>query len=83
MVALRITRDLIVELRIKLNSIGVYLIGPTDFYCDNQGVAKNTSVPKSTSNKKHKFINYHDVKRQYPESHALERKILSLTWMTC
>merc|ERR1712127_1017188 len=45
LVALRIARDLIVALRIKLKSIGVPLLGPTNVYCDNQGVMKNTSVP--------------------------------------
>ena len=55
---LRIYRDLIVELSIKLKSIGVSLIGPTDVHCDNQGVAKNTSVPKSMLNKKHNSIKY-------------------------
>ena len=59
--ALRIYRDLIVELRIKLKSVGFPLIVPTDVYCGNQGVAKNTSVPKSTLNKKHNSINYHVV----------------------
>ena len=59
--ALKITRDLIIELRIKLMSIGCPLLGPTNVYCDNQGVAKNTSVPELTLNKKHNFINYHVV----------------------
>ena len=54
-----ITRDLIFKLRIELKSIGIPLIGLTVFYCDNQGVVKNTSVPKSTLNKKHNSINYH------------------------
>jgi hypothetical protein len=62
LVALRITRDLIVELRIKLMSIGCPLLGPTNVYCDNQGVVKNTSVPESTLNKKHNSINYHVVR---------------------
>ena len=62
LVALRITHDLIVELRIKLKSIGVPLLGPTNVYCDNQGVVKNTSVPESTLNKKHNSINYHVVR---------------------
>ena len=35
LVALCISRDLIVELRIKMNSVGVSLKGPTDVYCDN------------------------------------------------
>ena len=62
LVALRISRDLIVELRLKLKSIGVPLLGPTNVYCDNQGVVKNTSIPESTLNKKHNSINYHVVR---------------------
>ena len=62
LVALRIARDLIVETRIKLKSIGVPLAGPTDVYCDNQGVVKNTSIPESTLQKKHNSINYHIVR---------------------
>ena len=37
-------------------------ITPTDVYCDNQGVVKNTSIPESTLNKKHNSINYHVVR---------------------
>ena len=60
--ALRIVRYLIFELRFKLKSIGVPLIGPMDVYCDNQVVVKNTSVNESTLNKKHNFVNYHIVR---------------------
>jgi hypothetical protein len=59
---MRICRDMIVELRIKLKSIGVPLLGPTDVYCDNQGVVKNVSIPESTLSKKHNEINYHVVR---------------------
>ena len=62
LVALRLARDLIVELRIKLKSIGVTLKIPTDVYCNNQGVANNTSFPKYMLNKKHNSINYHVVR---------------------
>ena len=62
LVAMRIARDFTVELRLKLKSIGVPLIGPTNMYCDNQGVVKNTSVPESTLSKKHNSINYHIVR---------------------
>ena len=46
----------------KLKSIGVPLKGPTNVYCDNQGVVKNTSVPESTLSKKHNAVNYHIVR---------------------
>ena len=60
--ALSIYRYLIVELRIKLKSIRVPLIGPTDIYCDNQGVVKNICIPESMLNNNRKSINYHVVR---------------------
>ena len=48
LMALHISRYLIVELRVKLKSIKVTLKAPTYIYCNNQGVAKNTINPKST-----------------------------------
>ena len=70
--ALRIARDLIVELRIKLKSIGVPLKGPMDVYCDNQGVVKDTSVPESTLNKKlNSSTTMLYAKRRQPESYTL------------
>lgn len=62
LVALRIARDLVVALRIKLKSLGVPLAGPTNVFCDNQGVVKNTSIPESTLSKKHNSINYHVIR---------------------
>ena len=61
-VAMRIARDLIVALRYKLHMFGVPLDRPTDTMCKNQGVVKNTSLPKSTLGKKHKSFNYHIVR---------------------
>ena len=63
LVELRIARDLIVEIRIKLESIGVPLKVPMDVYCDNQGVLNNTRIPESTLKKKHNSINYHVVRK--------------------
>ena len=62
LVALRIVRDRIVEMRIKLKAIGVPLLGPANVYCDNQGGVKNTSVPESTLSKKHNSIKFHIVR---------------------
>ena len=62
LVAMRIARDQIVAMRIKLRSIGVNIMSPTDVFCDNMGVVKNTSVPESTLSKKHNSINYHVVR---------------------
>ena len=60
--AMRQLRDNIVELRLKCKSIGLALDGPTDVYCDNQGVVKNTSIPESILSKKHNAVNYHIVR---------------------
>ncbi|KAL7549949.1 hypothetical protein ACHAWF_013200 [Thalassiosira exigua] len=62
LVAMRIARDMIVELRLKLKSIGIPMKGPANVYCDNQGVVKSTSIPKSTLSKKLNSINYHIVR---------------------
>jgi hypothetical protein len=58
LVAMRVARDLISALRIKLRYFGIPLIGPASLLCDNQGVVKNTSIPESTLTKKHNAINY-------------------------
>jgi hypothetical protein len=62
LVALRVARDLIAALRIKLRLFGVPLDGPASVLCDNQGVVKNTSIPESTLTKKHNAINYHIIR---------------------
>ncbi|KAL7526240.1 hypothetical protein ACHAWF_001690, partial [Thalassiosira exigua] len=62
LVAMRIARDMIVELRLKLKSIGVPMVGPANLFCNNQGVlVMNTSIPKSLLSKKHNSVNYHIV----------------------
>jgi hypothetical protein len=61
-VALRTCKDLIVSLRYKLRMFGVQVDGPTNVFCDNRGVVKNSSVPESTLMKKHNAINYHAVR---------------------
>lgn len=61
-VATRTGRDLIVAMRYKLRMFGVPIDGPTQVYCDNQGVVKNTSMPESVLSKKHNAINYHAVR---------------------
>jgi hypothetical protein len=62
LVAMRVARDLISALRIKLRYFGIPLIGPASLLCDNQGVVKNTSIPESTLTKKHNAINYHIIR---------------------
>ena len=53
LVALRISRDMILEIRIKLKRFGVPLSGPENILCDDNGVVKNTSINEYTLSKKH------------------------------
>ena len=38
---------------------GVPIEGPTNVFCDNDAVCKNTTLPESTLKKKHHSIAYH------------------------
>jgi len=58
---MRIARDLISGLRIKLKSFGIPIQGPASTYGYNGPMIKNTSIPELTLNKKHNSINYHIV----------------------
>jgi hypothetical protein len=51
--------ELIESLRYKLRMFGVPIDGPTNVYCDNEAVCKNTTIPESVLNKKHHSIAYH------------------------
>ena len=61
LVALRIERGVIVEIRIKLKMFGVPLASPEILFCDNNGVVNNTSIPESTLSNKYNAIKYHCV----------------------
>jgi len=60
--AMRMAVDLIQTLRYKLRMLGTQLHGPTEVYCDNESVFKNSSIDSSTLNKKHVSICYHRVR---------------------
>ena len=62
LIAMIISRDLIVALRYNLRIFGVPLDGPADVMCDNQGVVNNTSLPQSNLDKKHNAVNVHIVR---------------------
>ena len=51
-VAMRITRDLVVALHYKLRIFGIRLDRPSGVMCDDQGVANNKRLTKSTLGKK-------------------------------
>jgi len=54
--------DLIISLCYKLRMFGVPLFGPTNVFCDNQGVVNNTTRPESVLTKKHNQICYHCIR---------------------
>jgi hypothetical protein len=62
LVAMRIARDQISALRIKLKCFGVPIDGATNMFCDNNAVVKNVSLPESTLAKKHNAINFHIIR---------------------
>jgi hypothetical protein len=41
---------------------GIRIDGPTNVFCDNMAVVKNTSAPESRLKKKHMAIPYHRVR---------------------
>jgi hypothetical protein len=50
-------------LRYKLQMMGVQVDGPTNVFCDNESVVKNSTRPGSTLKKKHNAIAYHRVRK--------------------
>ena len=53
------TAEMVKALRYKLRMFGVTIEGPTDMFCDNKVVYKNSSTPESLVCKKHHIIAYH------------------------
>ena len=49
-------------LRYKLRMMGIQVDGPTNVFCDNESVVKNSPRPESTLKKKHNAIAYHRVR---------------------
>ena len=58
---MRVARDMVSALRIKLKCFGIPLIGPTNVFRNNNSVVLNVSIPESTLAKKHSAINYHII----------------------
>ena len=58
-VAMRISVELVEALRYKLRMFGIPIEGPTNVFCDNEAVTKNSIHPESTLKKKHNSIAYH------------------------
>ena len=58
-IAMRTAVEHIEALRYKLCMFGILIEGPTNVFCDNEAVFKNTTIPESTLKKKHNSICYH------------------------
>ena len=61
LVAMRIARDQVSALCIKLKCFRIPIDGATNMFCDNNAVVKNVSLPESTLSKKHNAINFHII----------------------
>jgi hypothetical protein len=63
-VAMRIAVELIQSLQCKLCMFGIPIDGPTNVYCDNEAVRKNSIFRESTLKKMHNSIAYHHTTRE-------------------
>jgi hypothetical protein len=61
-IAAKVAVEMIEGLRYKLRMMGVQVDGPTNVFCDNESVVKNSTKPESTLKKKHNAIAYHRVR---------------------
>ena len=61
-IAMKTVVEPIEALRYKLRMSGIPIEGPTNVFCDNEAVIKNTSIPDSMSKKKHTSICYHQAR---------------------
>ena len=62
-IALKTAGEHTEALRYKLRIIGIPVDGPTNVFCDNEAVFKNTSIPDSTLKKKHTSSCYHQARK--------------------
>ena len=58
-IAMRTAVEHIETLRYKLHMFGIPVEGPTNVFCNNEAMFKNTTIPESTLKKKHNSICYH------------------------
>ena len=65
--ALRIATEVVEAFSYKLTTLGVYLEGPAEVYCDKKSVVINSSVPVSVLDKRHNAIWYHRVREAQAE----------------
>ena len=64
-IAAKTATEMIQALRYKLRMMGIPIDGPTNMFCDNEAVVRNSTMPESTLKKKHVAICYHRVREAY------------------
>ena len=60
-IAAKTATEMIQALQCKLCMMGIPIDGPTNMFCDNAAVVRNSTMPESTLKKKHVAICYHCV----------------------
>ena len=60
-IAAKMATEMIQALQYKLSMMGIPIDGPTNMFCDNKAVVRNSTMPESTVKKKHVAICYHRV----------------------
>ena len=60
-IAAKTATEMIQALLYNLCMMGIPIDGPTNMFCDNQAVVRNSTMPESTLKKKHLAICYHCV----------------------
>ena len=58
---MKIAVEMIEGMRHKLALMGIEVDGPTNLFCDNESVVKNSTKPESTLKKKHNAVAFHRV----------------------
>ena len=60
-IAAKMVTEMIQALQYKLCMMGIPIDGPTNMFCDNKAVVRNSTMPESTLKKKHVANCYHCV----------------------
>jgi RPA family protein len=80
----KVAVEMIEGFHYKLQMMGVQVDGPTNVFCDNESVVKNSTRPESTSKKKHNAIAYHRVREAQAAGvvRIAKEKTEKPTWQT-
>ena len=73
-VAMKTAVEQVEALRYKLRMMGIPVNGPTNVFCDNESVFRNTTKPESVLKKKHNAIAYHRTRE------AIAAGIVRIAW---